>query len=409
MRRLSSGGTILLGASVLVSLGILSAGVLLQRAAVAGAIPPPLPAPTPNGFNRYVAASLAIVPARPPVDAEDDDQILTPAQAAINYAPARRRAWIASNAGVWKLLASAKSVPCRHPSVRSVLTPSRSSAPLRELARCQSIRVKDWKSQGRWNAAMDGGLDTLQMGRDLERGAPLLGSMVSISIESIGGRSLEDVPAHLNAGEAKAAARRLETLIGHAQPFSEVIREEKWSFVTMVDPMLGAGGSGGNVVATAFAGRSRNNCLQTMDAFIAQANKPKLSQKPVAQSSSRYMILDPYGSLFPHLQDSFFPNQRREAMERLLLLRLALRAFRVQNGAYPAQLSALSPTILKTVPVDPFGAGETLRYRVSGDSYVAWSIGPDGVDNSGTSIPIRPGKKREVVAKDSLGDIVVRP
>lgn len=409
MRRLSSGGTLLLGAGIFVSLGVIGAGVLLHRAAIAGAIPPPLPAPTPNGFNRYVAASIAIVPANPPVDALNDRQILTPAQAAINYAPARRRAWIASNAPAWKLLAQAKTLPCRHPNVRGLMAPFRSYTPLRELARCQSIRVKDWKSRGQWNAAMNGGLDTMQMGRDIERGAPLIGSLVAMAIEAIGERSLKDVPAHLSASEAKAAARRLEALLGKAQPFSEVVREEKWNFLTMADRTTGSAGSPSGVVMTVLTGRSRSGYLETMDSFIAEANKPTLSQKPVARPSTRFVVLDLYGGLYSSTKGSLFNDESRKAKERMLLLRLALRAFRAQNGAYPAQLSQLSPTILKTVPVDPFGAGEALRYRKTGDSYAAWSIGPDGVDNSATPIAPKPGKKRAVVAKDSLGDIVVRP
>ena len=107
------------------------------------------------------------------------------------------------------------------------------------------------------------------------------------------------------------------------------------------------------------------------------------------------------------MKRSFFNDERRNANERLLLVRLALRAYRLERGSYPANLSALAPSYLKTIPVDPFGGGETLRYRTSGDSYTIWSIGPDGSDNQGTPVRPKKGQKQAVVSANSTGDVVV--
>lgn len=410
MKRLSSGEKLLIGSCGAALLVLGGLGALYRKTTASlGAIPAPLALPKPNGFDRYVAAALAIVPARPAVDAVNDTRVLSPQQAASAYTPARRRAWIATNTKAWTLFDGAKTLPCRHPNRRGILTPFAAERSLRELARCQSIRVKEWKSQDQWNAAMNGGLDTLQMGRNVERGAPLIGSLVGMAIEHIGEHAVEDVPSHLSAREAKAATRRLEILIRKAQPFSEVLSEEKWNCLAMIDSTMGTSRGASGVVMTVLTARGRSSYVSMMDDFTTQADKPVKSQKPAAPPSGRLSVLDIYSGLYSTTQKSLFNDARRQTLEQLLLLRLALRAYRAQNGRYPAQLSQLTPMTLQRVPVDPFGAGEALRYRQSGDSYLAWSIGPDGADNGGTPIPLKAGKKRVVVVQNSRGDVVARP
>ncbi len=395
------------GTGIALVLGLIGAGMLLSRSAT-GSIPAPLPLPSPNGFDRYVAAATAIVPARPPVDAVNDTVVLTPAQAAVNYAPARREAWIGANARAWALMASAKAVASRHPNMRGTTMTLPAWKRLRELARSQSIRVHNWEARGQWGAAMDGGLDTLQMGRDIEHGAPLIGSLVGMAIEHIADRCVEDVPAHLSALEARAATRRLETIIATGEPFSGVLTEEKWSFLTLALSSMG-GTSARGAFASLVTTPGRTGYIRTMDAFIAGANAPALAQKPVPLPAAAPGFLGIYNLMYPSVEEALFSEHRRRAVENLLLLRLALRAYRVQNGAYPAQLSALAPGILKQLPVDPFGAGEPLRYRVAGDSYLAWSIGPDGIDNGGALIPLRPGATHRVARATSQGDITASP
>ena len=82
-----------------------------------------------------------------------------------------------------------------------------------------------------------------------------------------------------------------------------------------------------------------------------------------------------------------FEDARDLAGDRLLLLQLALRAYRLQNGAYAPTLQALTPQYLNAVPADPFGAGEPMHYKRNGANFVLWSIGPDEKDDGGTPIP----------------------
>ncbi|MBV9848134.1 MAG: hypothetical protein JO250_00460 [Armatimonadetes bacterium] len=109
-----------------------------------------------------------------------------------------------------------------------------------------------------------------------------------------------------------------------------------------------------------------------------------------------------------------FGEASGEAQNALLLTALALRAYRVEHGVYPATLDALIPTYLSRVPDDPFALSGPLRYRRVGDKYVLYSVGPDGKDDGGRPIfdaskpAPRPGKRdqRRYVKEDSKGDIV---
>jgi type II secretory pathway pseudopilin PulG len=94
----------------------------------------------------------------------------------------------------------------------------------------------------------------------------------------------------------------------------------------------------------------------------------------------------------------------------LLTAALALRAYRLDNGAYPGDLRDLVPDYLGAVPQDPFAGDAALRYRIDGDRYILYSIGPDGVDDGGTAIfstDLVFGPKSEYrVHPNSKGDIV---
>jgi hypothetical protein len=103
----------------------------------------------------------------------------------------------------------------------------------------------------------------------------------------------------------------------------------------------------------------------------ADANWP---QRAIALPSD----LDPrVVKLMNILQKSRFFHARNQAQARLTLARLAIHAFRKDTGVYPQSLQELAPKYLPQVPRDPFGSGETLRYKRDDKRYKLWSIGPD--------------------------------
>ena len=79
------------------------------------------------------------------------------------------------------------------------------------------------------------------------------------------------------------------------------------------------------------------------------------------------------------------------AMCRLVL---ALKAIKREKGAYPPSLSDLQSSLNWTMPADPF-TGNAYVYKLQGDGFILYSLGPD-LDDDG-------GRPR---ARDGDGDIV---
>ncbi len=74
-------------------------------------------------------------------------------------------------------------------------------------------------------------------------------------------------------------------------------------------------------------------------------------------------------------------EHRQAAARRVLLTDLAVRLYRAEAGEAAPDLNALVPSILKSVPVDPY-TGKALRYVKRGKDGVVYSVGPDRDDDN---------------------------
>jgi hypothetical protein len=88
--------------------------------------------------------------------------------------------------------------------------------------------------------------------------------------------------------------------------------------------------------------------------------------------------------------DERFARNHAESVAalRLTVAELAVRGYEASLGRPPATLSDLVPEWLSQIPLDPFGNG-TLIYRPLTNSFLLYSVGPDGKDDRGT-----PSRKR---------------
>jgi hypothetical protein len=85
-------------------------------------------------------------------------------------------------------------------------------------------------------------------------------------------------------------------------------------------------------------------------------------------------------------------NEAREVVPlQIVLLRFALRAYKLENGAFPAKLDDLAPKYLKQIPSDIFADRAPFGYRVQNSDYELWSVGPDGKDDGGAPLKWRNG------------------
>lgn len=101
--------------------------------------------------------------------------------------------------------------------------------------------------------------------------------------------------------------------------------------------------------------------------------------------------------LLPAIGRAIASNDRSELDVAGLRVMLALEIHYQENGAYPARLEDLVPSILPELPMDPF-SGRPYGYRLpTGDgttygSYTLYSVGGDGVDDAGTPHAEHPQK-----------------
>jgi hypothetical protein len=75
-------------------------------------------------------------------------------------------------------------------------------------------------------------------------------------------------------------------------------------------------------------------------------------------------------------------HHRAVSRVRLLETELALRCYRAEQGAPPAQLAQLVPKYFQRIAEDPF-SNQPLIYRIQGTNWLLYSIGPDRKDDGG--------------------------
>ena len=145
------------------------------------------------------------------------------------YSPADKAALIQENAAALKTLRQGLAYPCQCPAVRSFRTSFSGYAHLRQLARLLMLDEQVKQQCGDWGRATNSGLDAIEMGEDIPRGGVLITMLVGNACQAIGRRPVWGDVDHLNALQAKAAARRMEAIASHHVPFATVLQEEEWA------------------------------------------------------------------------------------------------------------------------------------------------------------------------------------
>jgi hypothetical protein len=117
-------------------------------------------------------------------------------------------------------------------------------------------------------------------------------------------------------------------------------------------------------------------------------------RKPYTGTSS---VPVPQGQLMDMLADvatkAWRCHLHMETTITLIQTELALRRFNADQKHYPARLDELVPRYLKVVPIDLFGVGKPLRYKLTngGKSFLVYSVGGNMTDDGGKPSPHRGG------------------
>jgi hypothetical protein len=80
--------------------------------------------------------------------------------------------------------------------------------------------------------------------------------------------------------------------------------------------------------------------------------------------------------MIPAFQKCQSAADRHEQNHRNLQVAFALAAYHKDNGKYPVMLDDLAPKYLAVVPGDLF-AGTSLTYKLEGNGYLFFSVGPN--------------------------------
>ncbi len=207
---------------------------------------------------------------------------------------------------------------------------------LRQLARFFSAAGRLAQEEGKFDEAARQHLDNVRLGHRI-RGGLLIHRMMGFAIEGMGLSGLQELREDLDAETCRMVSRSLADLDRSREPIAETLAlDQNW-------------------------GMKSNGPIASMVMSWSGA-----LQASIAGNQKRFTTI----------------NNRHEAHLRLLQTDLAIRAFQKEQGKRPETLTDLVPKYLDSVPLDPFGDGP-LSYRLEGESYQLYSVGPDGINDGG--------------------------
>jgi hypothetical protein len=133
-------------------------------------------------------------------------------------------------------------------------------------------------------------------------------------------------------------------------------------------------------------------CIELANQLWALANRRTTwvarlaNERLIAENSGWELhlrsILDEWSA-----KDSFAFERELDSINQvrmgILILGLAVRAYQLQTGRLPASLDELIPSQLPSIPDDPYSNGQPLKYRLSGNDFQLYSVGPNRVDDGG--------------------------
>jgi hypothetical protein len=283
------------------------------------------------------------------------------------------------------------------------------------------------EAHGDWAGATTYYLDGMNVGADLPHGANLIRTRVGIACESMSRKKIYLAISHLNAVQSEAALKRLEVIENlDTTPEQTVRGEEEFTQAGLFNVFSQKDWRKQMILlADEYAAENRNDAVEQIElrlesaqtfysgytrlmdrvAAIAKLPWPEQIKTPEptvpADAFTRLVFYYPCmdrgciqgettiipGENYPYMDTGCILKQECSlALNRMLEIQLALQAYDQDHGHYPADLDELAPTYLSQHLVDPFSENQPFHYKLQGDKYVLYSVGPDTVDNGGTPI-----------------------
>ncbi|MEN6357508.1 MAG: hypothetical protein ABFD83_10535 [Armatimonadota bacterium] len=280
-------------------------------------------------------------------------------------------------------------------------------ARFREIARRLSSEAHYYEKIGKYGLAASSALDAVDLGVTIPKGGPMIDALVGAAVESIGAKRLEEILPKLAPYDMTRVAARLDAIDRKRTSFADIMTEEAYNTAVITANLYGKADFRRQVMDprnwigldslrkphqlwtdldNAFCNK-QNMIYETKQYYESVAREQKSpytgeSHVPVPSNpmTEGYSI---YGSNITI--DIRAAYTRAETISIFLRTEVALRRYRFDNGSYPAKLSDVAPKYLKKVPIDPFGKGKPLKYKLikNGKGFLLYSLGPDMKDNRG--------------------------
>lgn len=297
----------------------------------------------------------------------------------------------------------------------------------RQLAKLLQMESEVLLAKGDPAGATSSLLDAVHLGSDLPRGGLIIDALVGRAVEAIGLSRSWQVIDQLDARSAKTLAHRAEDIWCRSWPFAETLQDEKrWGLKELTEQRrhwnwrFALAGQCAQMLGWVEFARALVHIIPLSGTGVL-ADFERCVNEHIALAQMPYSAAreqpEPTGNYVSRSLLTFGAQSATQVtvssgitQKAFLAAALALRASRLDHGAYPGDLGDLVPDYLSAVPKDPFAEDAPLRYRIGGDRYILYSIGPDGVDDGGKAI-FNPNltfapKAQYRVHPNSKGDIV---
>jgi hypothetical protein len=298
-----------------------------------------LPLPNPNGYDDFLQAAQWVV---------------TSSVADVRTLPIEQhRAFIEQNGNALALVRVGLGKETRVPvqfTEQYAQSAANDVAPMKAMAVLLRDEGRLAQREGRTNDALRSFEDGLQFAEGFSRGGMMIHRLVAIASRAIMLQEIRNLVDGLNLSQMRKLAEALADLDRKAEPASTFIEREKALMEAVYGPIQTLWG---RLVL-------RKMLRQSHDTFRAR-------------------------------------HDRSQAELRLLRTDIALRLFRSGRGKFPRKLDELIPNHLDSIPLDPF-SGKPLVYEWRTNSYLLYSIGPDGKDDRGTPLTRSTQEKGDLVS-----------
>lgn len=285
----------------------------------------------------------------------------------------------------------------------------------RRMARLSAIRAMYLAKQGKDKEAMDEALNSVSIGQKIQESqATLIEYLVAIAMKGVGLETVQRivVSSKLNSAELSSYTQELNAFYknedGLINSFKGEYRMQSWTMDALASgnkealkKIVGEEESGSpeivekvknnyyfqpNKTKLLFAEYTRAN-IKSANQPCGEIKATEVQRIAPLNPAKLYMEENVIGKILHDVVAVSLTSVSTKKCEEDLLVAatqaiLAIKAFKNDNGNYPALISELVPRYLSSVSVDPFD-GESLKYSTG--KRIIYSVGQDMQDSGGST------------------------